>query len=76
MLSSNVLTSIVLFLGLAMAAPGPSASLMARDGVEHDAVEVRAELETRACVINGKDCHGERTCVAGGISCKYADGSE
>lgn len=74
MLSANVFTTIVLFLGLAVAAPGPNAELMARDGME--VVETRAELDTRACVINGDDCHGERTCIAGGISCEYKDGSK
>lgn len=69
MLSANVLSSIFLFLGLAMAAPSPSAEVMAQ-------AEARAELDTRACVINGEDCHGERTCIAGGISCEYADGSK
>ncbi|KAJ4389341.1 hypothetical protein N0V93_006808 [Gnomoniopsis smithogilvyi] len=73
MQSTTFITSIVLFLGLAMAAPGPKSDLMARDGQE--LVETRAELDTRACVINGEDCHGERTCIAGGISCEYADGS-
>lgn len=70
MLCANVFTSIVLFLGLTLAAPGPSKELMARDG---------QELETRECIIGGGDtggCHGERTCVAGGISCQYKDGSE
>lgn len=57
-----------------MAAPGPKNEIMARDGQE--TVETRAELDTRACVINGEDCHGERTCIAGGISCEYADGSK
>lgn len=69
MLSANVFTSIVLFLGLAMAAPGPNQDLMARDGAE-------VSLDKRECVINGPDCHGERTCIAGGISCEYADGSK
>lgn len=67
MLSANVFASIALFLGLAMAAPQPHADVLARDN-----------LEARdGCIINGPDnCHGERTCVAGGISCEYADGSK
>lgn len=75
MLSTNVFTSIVLFLGLAIAAPGPSQDLMARDN-QTRGNETHGGLEARACVINGDDCHGERTCIAGGISCKYADGSK
>lgn len=60
---------ISLFLSLAVAAPNPHADVVARDGEENS-------LEARACVINGDDCHGERTCIAGGISCEYADGSK
>lgn len=66
MLSANIFTSVVLFLGLAMAAPSPSEDMVA------SANQARAE-----CIINGpENCHGERTCIAGGISCEYADGSK